>query len=93
MPQSSCKSMAKGYMSMVSLMKMVSLIRRRFFFNHLIVTGVEPENDSYEERELPLPDMIFDSLSVQLMIIQKDMMDFIDLKGLASDAQGLMTSE
>jgi len=22
---------------------------------------VEPENDSYEERELPLPDMIFDS--------------------------------
>lgn len=54
---------------------------------------MEPENDSYEERELPLPDMIFDSLNVQLMIIQKDMMDFIDLKGLASDAQGLMTSD
>jgi hypothetical protein len=55
-------------------------------------SSVEPENDSYEER-IPLPDMIFDSLSVQLMIIQKDMMDFITLKGLASDAQGLMNSD
>jgi hypothetical protein len=27
--------------SMVSLMKMISLIGRPFFFNHLIVTGVE----------------------------------------------------
>jgi hypothetical protein len=55
-------------------------------------SSVEPENDSYEER-IPLPDMIFDSLSVQLMIIQKDMMDFINLKGLASDAQGLMNRD